>query len=174
MSFVWGSLLPLLGTSCDVCPGFQSQGGLNFMLSCLRAVPRIHLCCDPCWPLVAGTVVHHIPHMLSRGRRPGFERVITCFVFFLTLSRLEVQSTRGRRILLSVKEIEKQLFCRNMLFCLGILSSISIKKLHSTRTFLLENNGNSTNGCRFNWNHSSLTEGHHNIFCLSLRVNSLE
>ena len=46
-----GPLIPLFRTSGDVCPGFQSQGGLACMLSCLRAIPQIHLWCDTCRPL---------------------------------------------------------------------------------------------------------------------------
>ena len=43
-----GPLIPLFWTSGDVVPGFQSQGGLACMLSCLRAIPQIHLWCDTC------------------------------------------------------------------------------------------------------------------------------
>ena len=43
-----GPLIPLFRTSGDVCPGFQSQGVLACMLSCLRAIPQIHLWCDTC------------------------------------------------------------------------------------------------------------------------------
>ena len=46
-----GPLIPLFWTSGDVCPGFQSQGGLACMLSCLRAIPQIHLWCNTCQPL---------------------------------------------------------------------------------------------------------------------------
>ena len=46
-----GPLIPLFRTSGDVCPGFQSQGGLACMLSCLRAIPQIHLWCNTCRPL---------------------------------------------------------------------------------------------------------------------------
>ena len=46
-----GPLISLFWTSGDVCPGFQSQGGLTCMLSCLRAIPQIHLWCDTCQPL---------------------------------------------------------------------------------------------------------------------------
>ena len=46
-----GPLIPLFWTSGDICPGFQSQGGLICMLSCLRAIPQIHIWCDTCWPL---------------------------------------------------------------------------------------------------------------------------
>ena len=46
-----GPLIPLFRTSGDVCPRFQSQGGLACMLSCLRAIPQIHLWCDTCQPL---------------------------------------------------------------------------------------------------------------------------
>ena len=36
--------------SDDVCPGFQSQDGfLACMLSCLCAIPQIHLWCGTCW-----------------------------------------------------------------------------------------------------------------------------
>ena len=51
MSFFVGPLIPLFWTSGDVCPGFQSQGGLDCMLSCLSAIPQIHLWCDTCRPL---------------------------------------------------------------------------------------------------------------------------
>ena len=47
MSFLWG----LFWTSGDICPGFQSQVGLACMLSCLHAIPQIHLWCDTCRPL---------------------------------------------------------------------------------------------------------------------------
>ena len=46
-----GPLIPLFRTSGDICPGFQSQGGLTCMLSYLRAIPQIHLWCNTCWPL---------------------------------------------------------------------------------------------------------------------------
>ena len=46
-----GPLIPLFWTSGDVCPGFQSQGGLACMLSCLRAIPQVHLWCNTCRPL---------------------------------------------------------------------------------------------------------------------------
>ena len=46
-----GPLTPLFWTSGGVCPGFQSQGGLTCMLSCLHVIPQIHLWCDTCQPL---------------------------------------------------------------------------------------------------------------------------
>ena len=43
-----GPLIPLFWTSCDVCPGFQSQGGsVAWMLSHL-CDPQIHLWCNAC------------------------------------------------------------------------------------------------------------------------------
>ena len=43
-----GPLMTLLWTSCDVCPGFQSQdGSLTCVISHL-CDPQIHLWCDTC------------------------------------------------------------------------------------------------------------------------------
>ena len=45
-----GPLIPLFWTSGDVSPGFHSQGRfLACMLSCLCAIPQIHLWGDTCW-----------------------------------------------------------------------------------------------------------------------------
>ena len=43
-----GSLKPLVWTSGDVCPGFQSQGGIPCVI-CYLCDPQIHLWCDTCW-----------------------------------------------------------------------------------------------------------------------------
>ena len=78
-----GPLIPLFRTSGDVCPGFQSQGGLACMLSCLRAIPQIHLWCDTCRPLDGkhgsrATLTHVLAavrrihkHWWRRGRSRG-------------------------------------------------------------------------------------------------------
>ena len=65
-----GPLIPLFWTSGDICPGFQSQGGLACMLSCLRAIPLIHLWCDTCWPLdgLHGSLPT-LTHVLAAFRR---------------------------------------------------------------------------------------------------------
>ena len=78
-----GPLIPLFRTSGDVCPGFQSQGGLACMLSCLRAIPQIHLWCDTCRPLdgehgsratlthILAAVRHIHKHWWHQGRSRG-------------------------------------------------------------------------------------------------------
>ena len=55
-----GPLIPLFWTSGGVCPGFQSEGGfITCTLSCLHAIPQIHLWCDICDILVELGVVLH-------------------------------------------------------------------------------------------------------------------
>ena len=79
MPFFVGPLIPLFWTSGDICPGIQSQGGLTCTLSCLGAVPQIHLWCDTCQPLDGqhGSLLCSLYADLSRGRMPGFEQVIS-------------------------------------------------------------------------------------------------
>ena len=53
-----GPLIPLLWTSGDICPGFQSQGASLFcMLSCL-CDPQIYIWCNTCW-LYRGQQARH-------------------------------------------------------------------------------------------------------------------
>ena len=80
-------LIPLFWTSGDVCPGFQSQGGVTCTLSCLCTIPYIHLWCDTCWPLDShhGGPSHSLHVDLCRGRMPGFERVIFWRAWILIL-----------------------------------------------------------------------------------------
>ena len=78
-----GPLIPLFRTSGDVCPGFQSQGGLACMLSCLRTIPQIHLWCNTCRPLdgqhgsratlthILAAVIRIHKHWWRRGRSRG-------------------------------------------------------------------------------------------------------
>ena len=48
MSFLWGHWYPPFWISGDVCPGFQSQGGLASVLSCLHQnlerYEKMHFC----------------------------------------------------------------------------------------------------------------------------------
>ena len=99
MSFLWGHWYPCFGLLVTSALGFKSQGGLACMLSCLRAIPQIHLWCDTCWPLdgqhgsqatlthVLAAVRHIHKHWWRWGRSrssnlwPGSYGKLSCFKY---------------------------------------------------------------------------------------------
>ena len=65
-----GPLIPLFGTSGDICPGFQSQDGLACMLSCLHATLRFTSGATPADLLTASMAAEPLlTHVLAAVRR---------------------------------------------------------------------------------------------------------
>ena len=79
MSFLWGHWYPCFRLLVMSALGFKARVDIACMLSCLHATPQIHPLWDTFWPLDGhhGGLSQSLHASFSRGRMPGFERVIS-------------------------------------------------------------------------------------------------